>query len=412
MLVDGSNGRRCQAQRRRRRDPHERCAEHRLSSLHPAPSSSAVQPVRAACLGDVPPSVSRRADNARNGWDACRARFASRPPRSKAPCDTATGSNTTRCPSPVQAGFLQAFEPSAKTIAAPCRQKYWMRVLVAICTFCALTATFPAPAAPAAVGDADTAALQVALRAAGAYLGTIDGLRGPDTEEALVSFQERVGLVPDGIAGPRTRRALGELGAPDLGSRPLTIGARGWDVAELQFKLAWHGFPSGPFDGAFGPRLEAAVQRFQRFADIPSIGVAGSRTMAALARPLPTSPLDVSAPVAAPVGDGFGPRGGAFHAGVDFVAPAGTPVVSARGRARRMGGRARKLRQHGGRPARSRRADALCPPFTDRRRSARPRVDRHGSRPRRLDRAVDRPASPLRGARARRSRRPARRVSD
>ena len=205
-----------------------------------------------------------------------------------------------------------------------------MRVLVAICTFCALTATFPAPAAPAAVGDADTAALQVALRAAGAYLGTIDGLRGPDTDEALVSFQERVGLVPDGIAGPRTRRALGELGAPDLGSRPLTIGARGWDVAELQFKLAWHGFPSGPFDGAFGPRLEAAVQRFQRFADIPSIGVAGSRTMAALARPLPTSPLDVSAPVAAPVGDGFGPRGGAFHAGVDFVASAGTPVVSAR----------------------------------------------------------------------------------
>ena len=52
--------------------------------------------------------------------------------------------------------------------------------------------------------------------------------------------------------------------------------------------------------------------------------------MAALARPLPTSPLDLSAPVAAPVGDGFGPRGGAFHAGVDFVAPAGAPVVSAR----------------------------------------------------------------------------------
>ena len=205
-----------------------------------------------------------------------------------------------------------------------------MRVLVASCTFCALTALFPAPAAATAVGDADTAALQVALRAAGAYLGTIDGLRGPDTEDALVSFQERVGLAPDGIAGPRTRRALGDLGAPDLGSRPLTIGARGWDVAELQFKLAWHGFPSGPFDGAFGPRLDAALRRFQRFADLPGIGVAGSRTMAALARPLPTSPLDLSAPVAGPVGDAFGPRGGAFHAGVDFVASAGTPVVSAR----------------------------------------------------------------------------------
>ena len=211
-----------------------------------------------------------------------------------------------------------------------CRKDITMRALAAICTFGALTAIVPASASAAAVGEADTAALQVALRAAGTYLGTVDGLRGPDTEEALVSFQERAGLVPDGIAGPRTRRALGDLGRPELGSRPLTIGARGWDVAELQFKLAWHGFPSGPFDGAFGPRLEAAVRRFQRFADLPMIGVAGPRTMAALRSPLPTSPLDLGAPVAAPLGDGFGPRGDAFHAGIDFVAPADTPVVSAR----------------------------------------------------------------------------------
>jgi peptidoglycan hydrolase-like protein with peptidoglycan-binding domain len=205
-----------------------------------------------------------------------------------------------------------------------------MRALAAICAFGALTGLVPASASAAAVGDADTAALQVALRAAGTYLGTVDGLRGPDTEEALLAFQGRAGLVPDGIAGPRTRRALGDLGRPELGSRSLSMGARGWDVAELQFKLAWHGFPSGPFDGAFGPRLEAAVRRFQRFADLPTVGIAGPRTMAALAGQLPTSPLDLAAPVAAPLGDGFGPRGDAFHAGVDFIAPAGTPVVSAR----------------------------------------------------------------------------------
>jgi peptidoglycan hydrolase-like protein with peptidoglycan-binding domain len=206
-----------------------------------------------------------------------------------------------------------------------------MRVVAVIITVGALAAHAATPAAAVGVvGDADVAALQVALRAAGAYLGDVDGLRGPDTEDALVSFQERVGLVSDGIAGPRTRRALGDLGRPELGSRPLTIGARGWDVAELQFKLAWHGFPSGPFDGAFGPRLEAAVRRFQRFADLPTIGIAGPRTMVALGRPLPTSPLDLSSPLRAPVGGGFGPRGDAFHAGIDFVAPAGTPVVSAR----------------------------------------------------------------------------------
>ena len=179
---------------------------------------------------------------------------------------------------------------------------------------------------------------------------TWTAVRGPDTEDALVSFQERMGLAPDGIAGPRTRRALGDLGTPELGSRSLAIGARGWDVAELQFKLAWHGFPSGPFDGTFGPRLEAAVRRFQRFAGLPTIGIAGPRTMAALGRPLPTSPLDLSAPVAAPVGDGFGPRGDAFHAGIDFVAPAGTPVVVRPSGPRRLGGRARKLGQHRRRP--------------------------------------------------------------
>jgi murein DD-endopeptidase MepM/ murein hydrolase activator NlpD len=181
-----------------------------------------------------------------------------------------------------------------------------------------------------AVGAADVAALQVALRAANAYSGTIDGQRGPATTDALIAFQQRVGLVPDGIAGRRTKRALGHLGRPDLGTRPLSAGAMGWDVAELQFRLAWHGFPSGSFDGVFGGRLEAAVRRFQRFSRLPVIGVAGPRTMAALGQRRPTSPLRLQAPVEAPIGDGFGPRGNAFHAGIDFIAPAGTAVGSAR----------------------------------------------------------------------------------
>jgi peptidoglycan hydrolase-like protein with peptidoglycan-binding domain len=181
-----------------------------------------------------------------------------------------------------------------------------------------------------AAGHADVAALQVALRAVGAYSGDVDGIRGPRTSEALLAFQERAGLVPDGIPGPMTRQALGDLGTPELGSRSLTIGARGWDVAELQFRLAWHGFPSGPFDGVFGPRLEAAVRRFQRFADLPAIGVAGPRTTAALGHARPRSPLDLGWPVTGELGDGFGPRGDAFHAGLDVKAPAGAPVVAAR----------------------------------------------------------------------------------
>ena len=98
--------------------------------------------------------------------------------------------------------------------------------------------------------------------------------------------------------------------------------AFGWDVAELQFLLAWHGFPSGPFDGHFGGRTAGAVRRFQRFAGLRPDGVAGARTLAALHAPLPRSPLSLAWPLRGPVGSPFGPRRYAFHAGIDIVAPA------------------------------------------------------------------------------------------
>ncbi len=176
----------------------------------------------------------------------------------------------------------------------------------------------------------NVAALQVALRAESAYSGPIDGVRGPRTTGALITFQSRAGLEPDGVVGPRTRRALGRHGKHPLGSRRLTNGAVGWDVAELQFLLAWHGFPSGPFDGAYGSRLAAAVTRFQRFRGLPQISEAGPRTIAAArTSPIPTSPIRLRAPVDGPIGDGFGPRGDAFHAGVDFIVGAGTAVEAA-----------------------------------------------------------------------------------
>src|SRR5688572_11682293 len=98
-----------------------------------------------------------------------------------------------------------------------------------------------APRAAARVSS-DTAALQVALRAKGLYGGSIDGVAGPATRAGVRALQARRGLVVDGIAGPQTRRALGRRGRPRLGSRPLASGARGWDVAGLQFLLARHGF--------------------------------------------------------------------------------------------------------------------------------------------------------------------------
>ena len=181
-----------------------------------------------------------------------------------------------------------------------------------------------------AVGDPGVAALQVALRAHGVYRGPVDGLRGPATTAAVKQLQRRARLVADGVVGPRTRAALGRrYGRPRLGSRLLKHGAAGWDVAALQFLLAWHGFPSGKFDGKLGPRTARALRRYQRWAGLSVDGIAGPATLAALRAPPPRSPLKVRWPVEGSLGDVFGPRGARFHAGVDIAADAGAAIAAA-----------------------------------------------------------------------------------
>jgi peptidoglycan hydrolase-like protein with peptidoglycan-binding domain len=185
-----------------------------------------------------------------------------------------------------------------------------------------------APAAEAA-GRARVAGIQVALRSAGAYGATIDGIAGPLTRSATRRFQRRRGLAPDGVIGPRTLRALGRRGRPPLGRRTLHAGQVGLDVASLQFRLAWRGFPSGPLDGGFGARTDAAVRRFQRWAHLGADGIVGPATLRALRRPIRRSPLRFAWPARARLGDGFGPRGNRFHPGLDLPLPTGARVGAA-----------------------------------------------------------------------------------
>jgi len=138
--------------------------------------------------------------------------------------------------------------------------------------------------APVANGaSARTAALQVGLRAHGLNPGPVDGVHGPQTRRALLSFQRKRGLVCDGKLDRKTRRALGSRGRPLLGQRQLVVGAVGWDVAVLEFRLRRHGLPARAVDGRFGPATAAALRRYQRSRSLHPDGIAGPNTYRALA---------------------------------------------------------------------------------------------------------------------------------
>jgi murein DD-endopeptidase MepM/ murein hydrolase activator NlpD len=181
-----------------------------------------------------------------------------------------------------------------------------------------------------AAGDPEIAALQVGLHNRGLYRGSVDGVLGERTVSAVMRLQRRAGIAVDGVPGRQTRNALGGYGRPaPLGRRVLVAGMRGWDVAALQFALAWHGFPSGRSDGFFGASLDRALRGFQLWAGLRVDGLAGSSVVTALRAPPAACPIGLAAPVGGPYSDLFGPRGRRFHTGIDYPAARGTPVTAA-----------------------------------------------------------------------------------
>jgi murein DD-endopeptidase MepM/ murein hydrolase activator NlpD len=202
------------------------------------------------------------------------------------------------------------------------------RSLVLIVLAAAIAAATDATADAGTSVDARIAAVPITMRSRLLYRGPVTGIVDQRTSAAIAILQQRLGVTADGIFGPQTRARLFPYGTPVLGNRLLSIGSKGYDVALLRVELAFHGFPSGAFSSAYTPRTARAVLRFQRFAGLPTTGMAGPLTARALHAQVPVSPLRLSWPVATSITSGYGLRGARFHGGVDIVAGLGTPVGS------------------------------------------------------------------------------------
>ncbi len=65
---------------------------------------------------------------------------------------------------------------------------------------------------------AEVRTIQTKLRRWGYYDGAVDGIFGAATRRAVVKFQQKNGLTPDGVVGPNTLRALGMPASGGSGS--------------------------------------------------------------------------------------------------------------------------------------------------------------------------------------------------
>lgn len=147
----------------------------------------------------------------------------------------------------------------------------------------------PGPVPPRAVGDPVVTEAQRIMAELGIYKGEVDGLTGPQTNEAISRYRKMVGL-PDGTTvdgqllsslGARVDSARLQPPRPSLEqtaavrpvpSAPVPTAPASVSVERIQAGLRAFGNEKVDVDGRVGPNTSAAIREFQSLFGLPVTG--------------------------------------------------------------------------------------------------------------------------------------------
>ena len=133
--------------------------------------------------------------------------------------------------------------------------------------------------------------VQTMLKALGYYTGDITGNVGEKTKAAITQFQNEFDLDADGVAGPKTIAKLesvynskgGSTSSSSSSGSGLRLGSTGTQVRQLQQDLTTLGYYWADITGNFGSKTQSAVKNFQEKNKLTADGIAGTKTLNAIA---------------------------------------------------------------------------------------------------------------------------------
>ena len=129
----------------------------------------------------------------------------------------------------------------------------------------------------ASVSNTVVKELQNTLATLEYYPGSVDGVYGPETTQAVEAFQKDAGIAVDGKYGPETHTAL---------EKAYIETSNAWEdhkaITELQQAMSDLGYYEGAVDGLYGPETVAGIKAVQKDCGLAEDGLYGADTHACL----------------------------------------------------------------------------------------------------------------------------------